>query len=169
MRGAGFVAACVALALVHGCAAEIAPATPAKSVESTPAREEAEPATLEEAQAQLGRALAQLRGVAPGTPPVAGQPPIVGGAGGTATGGTTTTTTTGPAPTATAATEASKAGPTTADQAADSRCVTGCRAIASMRRAVAAICRLAGTEDTRCTDARRTLGDSETKVAGCGC
>jgi hypothetical protein len=41
--------------------------------------------------------------------------------------------------------------------------------MSSMRRAVEAICRMAGDADARCTDARKTLKDSEAKVAGCGC
>jgi hypothetical protein len=50
-----------------------------------------------------------------------------------------------------------------------SPCDTSCRAIASMRRAVAVLCRITGDEDERCTDARRTLAESEQRVAACGC
>jgi hypothetical protein len=118
-------------------------------VETTPAYEEAEPATVEEAQAQLGRAVSELRAV------------TLGGTGGGAGSQPTTTGIAGG--------ETKSAETPAADRPADARCVTGCRAITSMRRAVAAICRLAGEQDGRCTDARKTLGDSETKVAGCGC
>jgi hypothetical protein len=41
--------------------------------------------------------------------------------------------------------------------------------MSSMRRAVDAICRLAGESEQRCIDARATLKTSETRVAGCGC
>jgi hypothetical protein len=52
---------------------------------------------------------------------------------------------------------------------ASSECEGACRAIASMRRAVDALCRLAGDTDDRCTDARATLSRCETRVAKCGC
>jgi hypothetical protein len=48
-------------------------------------------------------------------------------------------------------------------------CDTSCRAIVSMRRAVSALCRLAGEEDSLCADARRTLADGVRRVASCGC
>jgi hypothetical protein len=48
-------------------------------------------------------------------------------------------------------------------------CVTPCKAIASMRRSVDALCRLAGDGDARCIDARGTLARSEQRVARCGC
>jgi hypothetical protein len=50
-----------------------------------------------------------------------------------------------------------------------SPCDTSCRAIASMRRAVAVLCRLTGDDDSRCTDAKQTLAESERRVAACGC
>jgi hypothetical protein len=50
-----------------------------------------------------------------------------------------------------------------------SPCDTSCRAIASMRRAVAILCHLAGDLDARCTDARRILAESEQRVAACAC
>jgi hypothetical protein len=48
-------------------------------------------------------------------------------------------------------------------------CASSCRAIASMRRAVSAICRMAGDSDARCTDAKATLSQSEQRVASCHC
>jgi len=48
-------------------------------------------------------------------------------------------------------------------------CATPCHAIASMRRAVDAICRMAGAQDARCVAARKTLSDDEARVAPCGC
>ncbi len=49
------------------------------------------------------------------------------------------------------------------------RCASACRAIASMRRAGAAVCRLAGDDSDRCTKAKETLTDSEKRVAACAC
>jgi hypothetical protein len=56
-------------------------------------------------------------------------------------------------------------------RAADSssQCVSPCRAIASMRRSVAALCRLAGEDDPKCVAARKTLDEGERRVARCGC
>jgi len=124
-----------------GCAANEAaapaPAAPAAKEESR------EPTSIEEAQAQLERARAQLRGQAPLAP---------------------TTATTGAA-----AESAPAGGATPTAESPPSRCGNACGAMSSMRRAVDAICRMAGETDARCADARRTLKDSETKVAGCGC
>jgi hypothetical protein len=130
------------VASAWGCAANpaVAPAPAAPAVKE----ESREPTTIEEAQAQLERARAQLPG-----------PPSFG----------STTATTG------ASAESAPAGgatPTT-ESPPPSRCGNACGAMSSMRRAVDAICRMAGETDARCTDARRTLKDSETKVAGCGC
>jgi hypothetical protein len=59
-------------------------------------------------------------------------------------------------------------GPKTALGAED-RCASPCRAIASMRRAVTALCRMTGADDARCGDAKRTLTDSEKRVEACTC
>jgi len=48
-------------------------------------------------------------------------------------------------------------------------CALPCHAITSMRRAVDAICRMAGEKDARCVAARKTLSDDEARVAPCGC
>ncbi len=49
-------------------------------------------------------------------------------------------------------------------------CATACRAFASLKRAAAAVCRLAGPEgQPRCTRARNVVADGEQRVAGCGC
>ena len=52
---------------------------------------------------------------------------------------------------------------------AGNSCVSSCRAISSMRRAVTALCRMTGDEDTRCADAKKTLSKSESSVARCHC
>lgn len=51
----------------------------------------------------------------------------------------------------------------------EDRCASPCRAIASMRRAVTALCRMTSDSDTRCVDAKRTLTDSEQRVTACSC
>jgi hypothetical protein len=129
---------------------EPAPETraPAKSEELAP-----QPATIEEAQAQLDRARAELEGAR------RGEGPAVHGSTGT---GAVTTPPVAPEPTTTTAS------PDAAERE-PAACTTPCRAIASMRRAVEAICRMAGEQDARCSGARKTLGESEVRVAGCRC
>lgn len=48
-------------------------------------------------------------------------------------------------------------------------CVSPCRALASMKRAVDALCRMTGDADTRCVDAKKTLAESTTRVSTCKC
>lgn len=136
------MAMCVALAGTWGCAANEA-AAPAAAEPPARKLESREPATIEEAQAQLEQARAQLTGASVGrsTPD---------------TSATTESTTGG-------------AGAATQSGGGPPACGNACGAMVSMRHAVDAICRMAGDSDARCTDARRTLKDSETKVAGCGC
>jgi hypothetical protein len=102
------------------------------------------PTTIEAAQADLERARTELEGVGAPLAP----------AGSTST---TDASATGAAPPA----------PPAAKQEAP--CAKACRAMSSMRRAVDAICRLAGESEQRCMDARATLKTSEARVAGCGC
>jgi hypothetical protein len=137
-----------ALACVFGAAALAACAAAGPKPSLGP--ETKEPTTLEEAEAQLAGAKSQLEAARP------------------AMGPAPTTTATMPAPpTSTAEPVAPTQEPT--PNAGGGACVTPCRAIASMRRAVGAICRLAGETDAKCTDARRVLGESEARVAQCGC
>jgi hypothetical protein len=141
------VAAVVTLVAVVACGGAAKESQSPASV--SPAKNEAgsenEPTTIEEAQAQLERARAQLQAPA----------------------GASTAATQSVVPTAPTATTDSAAGG--APQPPSNPCATACQAIASMRRAVDAICRMAGQDDSRCTGAKKTLGDSETKVASCGC
>jgi hypothetical protein len=136
------IANVAALAACGGAAA------PAGAQYASPTRE---PTTIEEAQAQLENARAELE---PGTKKTESGSP------------TSSPVTPAPAP---ALSSSAPAG--AADQSAGPQpeCVTRCRAIASMRRAVAAICRMAGEEDARCTDARKVLQESEARVASCSC
>jgi hypothetical protein len=154
--GAGFL-----LVALGGCAAESkqAPASPATGGEAAKTEVlEGEPATIEEAQARIERARAMLGGV-------------LAGAGTPSNGAGTTSTVTPSLPPAVSHDAESRSAPgkAGADDGRRAQCATPCNAIASMRRAVEAICRMAGTDDARCTDARKTLGDSEAKVAPCGC
>ncbi len=50
-----------------------------------------------------------------------------------------------------------------------SPCEHACRAFASMERAVAAVCRLAGEADVKCTRARKVLDDNTARVKACAC
>jgi hypothetical protein len=59
--------------------------------------------------------------------------------------------------------------PAKAGQDADDHCGSPCRALTSMRRAVTALCRMTGTEDARCLDAKHTLAESESRIAPCSC
>jgi hypothetical protein len=55
------------------------------------------------------------------------------------------------------------------EKKAESPCETACRALASLERAAAAVCRLAGEADARCTRAKQTVAESSRRVAACGC
>jgi hypothetical protein len=146
------IRACIALLLLAssaGCAANNAGARAAPDAVTRTVT--TEPTTIEEAQAQLDRAHEQLGGPALDAVHAlpAGEPP---------------TGTAAPGPT----------GPTSTSEhaEADSRknpCAVACSAIASMRRAVEAICRMAGDGDARCAEARKTLAADDARVAGCQC
>jgi hypothetical protein len=134
-----------------GCAANeaggAAPAAPAtQDFEKSKNAKEAEPATIEEAQAQLERARAALAGAPAGGP-----------AGAATTGDLEQKKAEAPA------------GGEPAETRGPDRCATACNAMASMKRAVDAICRMAGEADARCTTARKTADESQAKVVGCGC
>lgn len=51
----------------------------------------------------------------------------------------------------------------------DDVCARPCRALASMRRAVEALCRMTGDGDERCTEAKRTLSESARRASSCRC
>jgi hypothetical protein len=135
-------AALLLAACATGCAAENA-AAPAPVVTAAP-----EPSTVEEAQAQLARAHAQVGGA----PSDALHADSSGGAGGAADEATTK----------------SSEQPVEGDTR-KSPCAVACNAIASMKRAVDAICRMTGEADPRCLEARKTLADDDAKVARCSC
>jgi hypothetical protein len=155
----GSIGAAAALAACGG--AEGAPAKAPMAKEPDTA-DQKEPTSVAEAQDQIDRARARLAdaenekkksekeidkdSAAP-----------AGGAGSTPS--STTTVKPGTAP----------AREETAKAAAVDSCTQSCRALSSMRRAVSALCRMTGDTDNRCSDARRTLSESESRVAGCHC
>ncbi|NOU35087.1 MAG: hypothetical protein HOO96_44920 [Polyangiaceae bacterium] len=51
----------------------------------------------------------------------------------------------------------------------ESPCARACRAFASMERAVAAVCRLAGDADAKCTSAKKVLDENMVRVKACAC
>lgn len=48
-------------------------------------------------------------------------------------------------------------------------CGGTCRALASMKRAVEALCRMTGDADARCVDAKRTLDENTARTSSCRC
>jgi hypothetical protein len=139
MRRIVLVIAALSLA---ACGGAVAPSAPARGGGAAP-----EPTTVEEAEQQIADAQRELGGErAP-----AGQ---------------------AAPPTAEAPADASKKGAEATGDIRESQtaeCQSPCRAIASMRRAVVALCRMTGDGDARCNDAKRTLEQSEARVAPCGC
>ncbi|AKV03417.1 hypothetical protein AKJ09_10080 [Labilithrix luteola] len=110
--------------------------------------ETTEPATIAEAQDQIAHAAEELR--APG----AAQPSAP------------------PADHTGVSSDSAIREPSAAPRAeakSESACASQCRALASMRRAVTALCRMTGADDARCKDATRTLTTSEQRVSACSC
>lgn len=115
-------------------------ATPEARVAAEPeSRVEPEPTTVPEAEAQIARLEEELGGRAAKAEAPRTQPP---------------------APTQDHAPAESTPG---------TACVTPCRAVASMRRAVEALCRMTGETDARCVRARHTLAESVDRVRSCSC
>jgi hypothetical protein len=155
--------AAVALVSLASCAAN----APAMSPRQAPVGPE--PRSVEEAQADIDRWGAQL-GIAP--PPA----PPASGAAGTASGPSTAPDrpaaaqpSAPPMTTQSSSESVSASGEERGASEPPSECVMPCRAIASMRRSVAALCRLSGEDDPRCVNARKTLEEGERRVARCGC
>lgn len=148
------VAGSVAIAACGGAGEAKAPAKAAEPESSL-----REPTSIEEAQAQIERASSDLSLAegkkAEGDKDYAAPPPSPGG-------GSTSSTTARPATPTAPREESTRAVP------ADS-CSQSCRALSSMRRAVSALCRMTGDGDARCSDARKTLVESESRVARCHC
>jgi hypothetical protein len=169
----------VALAACGG-SAERAAVPGAKSPDAT----SSEPMTIEEAEQQIAAARAELAGHGPAgaggaaadsagrfaPAPAAPPPPPAAEPSPSPSPSPPSSSPSPPASDSPSSTSKlpSKAAPR-ATTNADDRCGTPCRALVSMRRAVTALCRMTGNDDTRCVDARRTLTDSQARIAPCSC
>ena len=135
--------AVAALTACGGAPEAVSPSAPAAKSPDESRSTTGEPGSIEEAQTQIATARAQLGGDgSPGRIAPQSAPP----------------------PASDSATR-----PSTPPSAPPDRCGSPCRALGSMRRAVTALCRMTGNEDARCTDAKRTLRESEGRVAPCSC
>lgn len=157
----------VALAGCGGAAPGAAsPATAAPEAKA-PDAPSGDPSTVEQAQDQIAAAKAELAAAgghasAADTSSRSTQEPP------SATGTSTPPAAGVARPSATPPKKASAPPPAEAPTGTTS-CGSPCRAIASMRRAVTALCRMTGADDTRCVDAKRTLTESQTRIAPCSC
>lgn len=134
--------ALVALACSACGGAAQEPHAPATATPAAPAGPD--PTTIEEAQARIDRASAELGGAPPGATPST--------------------------PATDAPPEPAHAQPPHAERTDDaSACATACRALESMRRSVRVLCELAGDTDERCAKAKDTLTQSEARVAQRSC
>jgi len=137
---------------------------------------EREPTSIEEAQQRIASAKAELAaGSGTGSdtfarpPPRSADAPAKTEASPTIPPGASTSV---PLPSTTPLSPAqrpSEPAPPKAARNAEDRCASPCRALASMRHAVTALCRMTGTEDARCLDAKHTLSESESRIAPCSC
>lgn len=162
------LAACSALVLAACGGAAVGGAKSAEPQTETEAPA-LEPTTIEGAEKEIARAKAQLAAAdtrAPGTPSSLDRPADPG----------RPSPPPEPAPPRAPSAEYSPRAsqPTTQDApkaalGVEDRCASPCRAIASMRRAVTALCRMTGADDHRCVDAKHTLTDSEKRLSSCSC
>ena len=174
VRGTVVVAVGAMLVAIGACGGEArAPSAPeslGKSQDST----STDPSTIEEAQERIAVAKAQLgRGggpsggsPAPTTPPAADaarpadpKPPPPA----------TTSPVVRPSTRPSGLPPAAESPAKSATPDTEDHCGSPCRAIASMRRAVSALCRMTGLDDNRCIDAKRTLAESEGRISPCSC
>lgn len=113
------------------------------------------PETVDEARAAIERARRDIDALSPGgpsdAPAAAAQSPAA------------------EAPTAQPAEVAGRAEARPGSGAASSSCARACSALASMRRAVDALCRMSGDADASCVDAKKTLDSSTARAARCAC
>ena len=147
------LAASVATTLA-ACGGAAPPA--ARAPESMAAEPEGDPATVEEAQQQIARAQARLGGrerTADAPAATESSPPAKAA----------------PAPPPAEPAPDARPGSMSKSGPGDSACSNPCRALASMRRAVTALCRMTGDTDARCLDAKRTLTSAEGHVVPCSC
>lgn len=130
-------------------------AATARAPQSVGAEPEGDPATVEEAQQQIARAQARLTGLNRNADvPAATDSSAPAKA--------------APAPPPEPSPDA-RPGARTKSGIGEGTCSSPCRALASMRRAVTALCRMTGDTDARCLDAKRTLTDNEGRIVPCTC
>jgi hypothetical protein len=122
----------------------------------SPARESAEnadegsePRTIEEAQDRIARARASLESEAKASERPSPEPPRATSRPGDSS--------------------AQAGGAVRTEEKSEDACGSPCRALASMKRAVLALCRMTGDDDDRCVDAKRTLSESTARVSSCKC
>lgn len=123
-----------------GCGSAPAPNAPTMPAENSPR-------TVEDAELAIARARSEIDAFAGSAKTPANEP-------------------------STSPTEAPKkppSAPLSASPSTDAACSTPCRALASMRRAVGALCELTGEADARCTEAKKTLAESTSRVGACVC
>jgi hypothetical protein len=163
-----FVAASPLIALLFGCGGGMqgapAPAAPEPAPEA-PAAEQAEPSasesapssldrdegppltTLQAAETEFARVERQLDALwTPAAPSASPAPEAPGKAG----------------------SEAQQPEAKASDDLA-LRCETACKAFLSLERAAAAICRLGGEADARCTRAKSTVEKNRQRISECAC
>jgi hypothetical protein len=152
----------VAVAACGGAAPEAAAPSAPSPAAKTPDTQPGEPSTIEQAQDQIAAAKADLAASSgadkssryapePPSATTGSAPPPAAGLSRPSTAPRSTLPPPAEAPTGTTS------------------CGGPCRALASMRRAVTALCRMTGAEDPRCVDAKRTLADSTGRIAPCSC
>jgi hypothetical protein len=140
-RAAALLFAIASTVMACGGAAE--PKAPPQETRERVPREEVAPRTIEDAQEQIARARAALDGTPSELDDLKATEPS-------------------------AAPKAEPQGGARAESLEDA-CSGSCRALASMRRAVDALCRMTGDADERCASAKRTLSDSIRRIASCRC
>lgn len=165
----GHLAALLSAGLVGACAASpkaemqpgvpSAPGTPMQAAPSATVAPEPEPRTLQEAEALLEKARADLEQLALNEPaPASAAAPVAPA----------------PAPAPPPVQKESRSAQAGEDGAAsavrpENRCQTACKAYSSLTRASDAVCRLDTAGGGRCDRARQIREDAARRVAGCGC
>jgi hypothetical protein len=149
-----FSVALAGSAVLAACGGAGEAKAPAKTSEPESGAREREPTSIAEAEEQIARASESLSSA--------------GDAAKKAEQDQDSSAPTSPGSSASTSTTPSPREETSKHAPADS-CSQSCRALSSMRRAVSALCRMTGDEDARCSDAKKTLEQSESRVARCHC
>jgi hypothetical protein len=172
VRPSAFVAAAALAVSLVACGGADSKAAPAQSPNDSNVRL-SEPTSIEEAEARIAAARAELGGDAGGasgtsrfsvSPPAPPPPPPAADS-----PGEPSPRFPSPQKSAPTTTSPAETGGRSSSTNVEDRCGSPCRALASMRRAVGALCRMTGDEDARCADAKRTLTESEARISPCSC